>query len=103
VKRATSGDDRRPSDRWLSSPRQLIAWETSGGHHPLPSHLQGGKWLGVVAMTVRHLLICDIPVFLVLSLLLFVLFALLNLLPTKVNKISKNRKDYIIIRVKIRQ
>jgi len=35
-------------------------------------------------------------------LLFFVALARLNLLPTKVNKTSKNLKDYVTIRAKIR-
>jgi len=50
--------------------------------------------------TYRPLLLCDLHSFLVPSLLLSMAFAQLNLLPTKLNKASKNPKDYIIVRAK---
>ena len=43
----------------------------------------------------HRLFLCDLQAFLVMSSLLLVVFAPLNLLPIKVNKTSKNPKDYI--------
>ena len=48
-------------------------------------------------------LVRNLPIFVVPSLLLFALFARLNLLATKLNETSKNPKGYIIVLAKIRQ
>jgi len=75
-----------------------IGRPTAGRRQPLPPAvvaMVGG--LVATTTTLLLLLLCDLLTFLVPSLLIFAAFARLNLLSTKVNKISKNSKDYIII------
>jgi len=63
---------------------------------PIQPHA-GWRQLGGVGHDSRRLFFCNLPPFLVPSSLLSVVLARLNLLPTTVNKISKNPKYYMLL------
>jgi len=91
------GDNRRLDDGQLlitTTKCHLGKWWPSP---PLALPPAGWWRLGVAAANTHRLLLCDLLTSLVLFTLFFASVTQLNLLTIKVNKTSKNPKDYIII------